>query len=55
MNEGVTEKAVPPNQRLSSFGKPWIPKGDPRDSVFSPTLTFMIDSYIVTREQRNNI
>ena len=44
--EGRIEKSVPRDHRLSSLGKP-CDAGDPREGFFYPTLTLMIDSYII--------
>ena len=41
------EKSVPHDQCLSSLGKPHVPISDPRDRFFYPTLTIMVDSYIL--------
>ena len=40
--EDRIEKPVPPDQCLSSPGKPHDANGDPRDRFFYPTLTLMM-------------
>ena len=43
--EGRIEKSVTHDHRLSSSASLAMPNGDPRDGLFYPTLTLMIDSY----------
>ena len=46
--EGRIEKSDHRDHRLSYSASLVMPNGDPRDGFFYPTLTLMIDSYIIT-------
>ena len=49
--EGRIEKSVPRDHRLSSLGKPRGAKRRSSDTFFYPTLTLMIDSYIMKQQK----
>ena len=49
---GRNRKSVPRDHRLSPLTSLVMPNGDPRDGFFYPTLTLMIDSYILNIDYR---
>ena len=46
--EGGTEKPVPRDHYLSSLASLVMSIGDPRDGLFYPTLTLMMNSFYLT-------
>ena len=46
--EGRIEKSAPQDHHLSLLPSLVMPYGDPRDEFYYPTLTLMIDSYIIS-------